>query len=221
MFVGGLVVGPAFDRFGAKRIMIPGAVICLISYILTSCTKEYHFILLSQGFLFGIRNAMLYYPTASAIAEWFDKRRGLALGLAISGSSVGGIIWPLVIGHLLDTMGFAWTNRILAFASTPLLLIACMLVKERKGTEGHDIHGQKLQSPPKLYREVFQRQFLVLGAALFFIFMGMLIPFNYVGLYASTNGLSLKMGNNLLSICYGGSVVGRVLTGWIADRFGR
>ncbi|KPM42067.1 hypothetical protein AK830_g4504 [Neonectria ditissima] len=221
MFIGGLFVGPAYDRFGARPIMAPGAIICLVSYIMTSFARKYHLILLSQGFLFGIRNAMLYYPTAGAIAEWFDKRRGLALGLAISGSSVGGIIWPIVIGRLLNSVGFAWTNRILAFASIPLLGIACTLVQERRGTGGHDIHGRKLTSPPRLSKEVFQHQFLVLSSALFFVFMGMLIPFNYVGLYALANGLSPMMGNDLLSICYGGSVVGRIMTGWIGDRFGR
>lgn len=221
MFVGGLFVGPAFDRWGARRIMVPGAIICVMSHICTSFASKYYQILLSQGFLFGIRNAMLYYPTAGAITEWFNKRRALALGLAISGSSIGGIFWPLLITRLLIKVGFSWTHRIIAFSSLPVLAIACFLVKERKGAVGHDIHGHRLRSPPRFFKEIFQRQFLALCASLFFIFMGMLVPFNYIGLYADAVGLLEHMGSRLLAICYAGSVVGRILNGWFADRLGR
>ncbi|KAH7148862.1 major facilitator superfamily domain-containing protein [Dactylonectria macrodidyma] len=221
MFIGGLVCGPLFDRWGARRIMIPGAAICLLSYITASFSDQFYQLLIAQGFLFGIRNAMLYHPTAGAIAEWFDEHRGLALGLAVSGSSIGGILWPFVIGKLLPTVRFAWTYRVLAFASLPVLIIACCLVQERQNARGRNIHGYKLQSPPSVFREIFQRQYLVLCASLFFVLIGMLIPFNYIGSYAVDHNLDASMGGRLLSICYVGSVVGRISTGWAADRLGR
>lgn len=47
------------------------------------------------------------------------------------------------------------------------------------------------------------------------------MPFNYIGLYAVAEELPDDMGSSLLAICYAGSVIGRILMGWIADRLGR
>ncbi|KAH6899714.1 major facilitator superfamily domain-containing protein [Thelonectria olida] len=221
LFVSGLFIGPAYDRFGARRIMIPGAFLYLTSFICTSFAHHYWHILLSQGFLFGIRNAMLYYPTAGAIAEWFDKKRGFALGIAISGSSIGGIVWPLIVEKIFCKMGFAWTNRILAFACVCPLLVSCGLVKEPENTSRHDTHGPKLKLPRKIFKQICQFQFILFCASQFFIVMGMLIPFNWMALYAQSQGINSAMANNLFAICYAGSTVGRMVSGWAADRLGR
>ncbi|KAI5462624.1 major facilitator superfamily domain-containing protein [Mariannaea sp. PMI_226] len=221
MFVSGLLIGPAFDKWGARRVMIPGAFLYLLSFVCTSFAREYYQILLSQGFLFGIRNAILYYPTVGAIAEWFDRRRGLALGVAISGSSIGGIIWPLIVGKIIPRLGFAWTNRILLFASLAPLAIACVLVKELRSTQGRGNHSHKILSARKIFKDIFQLQFIVLCLALFLIVTGMLIPFNWITLYAESQGVNSAMANNLLAICYGGSCVGRILIGYVGDKFGR
>ncbi|CAM1500986.1 Fc.00g101480.m01.CDS01 [Cosmosporella sp. VM-42] len=222
MFVGGIVVGPSFDKFGARRIMIPGAAIVLLSYVLTSFSIAYWQVLLSQGFLFGIRNAMLYYPATSAISEWFDRKRALALGIAVSGSSIGAIAWTFVLNTLLNTAGFAWTHRVLAIASFPLLALACFLVKERPGSRGVDPHGNEVQTPPRsLKKELTDKNFVLLCAALCFIYSGMLIPFTYIPLYGLYCGFEKTVASNFLMACYSGSVAGRVATGWIADRYGR
>lgn len=60
MFTGGIVIGPAFDTWGARRLMIPGAIACIASHIGASFSSKFYQLLLTQGFLFGIRNAMLY-----------------------------------------------------------------------------------------------------------------------------------------------------------------
>lgn len=59
MFASGLVIGPAYDRFGSRWLMFSGAALYLTSFVCTSYASKYYQILLSQGFLFGIRNAMM------------------------------------------------------------------------------------------------------------------------------------------------------------------
>jgi predicted MFS family arabinose efflux permease len=68
---------------------------------------------------------------------------------------------------------------------------------------------------------VCERRFGALCLSLFFIYGGMLVPFYYIPLFAIEHGLGATKANNLLAIGYAGSVVGRVGSGWIADRFGR
>lgn len=167
-------------------------------------------------------NHRSFYPSTGSISEWFDKRCGFALGIAVSGSSVGGIYWPLIVGKLLQSVGFAYTNRILAAASTPFLVIACILVQERKGSKGHDTHGHKINpSREPAWKSILDCQFITLSVALFFIYMGMLIPFYYIPMYAEEHGLEGSIGNSLLAISYAGSFLGRIGTGWVADKIGR
>ena len=115
------------------------------------------------------------------------------------------------------------------------LLISSFLVKERAGhtkmTFRGILHGKPFGTSPSLdsketssliesLKTTTHPTFLGLSAALFFIYGGYLVPFNYIPLFAEFNGQG-SMGNNLLAICYSGSVVGRIGTGALADRFGR
>ncbi|KAL7786644.1 major facilitator superfamily domain-containing protein [Trichoderma ceciliae] len=233
LFLGGAVVGPIFDKYGSRALMFSGTAVCLLSFICSSFATQYYQYLLAQGILLGIGNALLgingltsspysFYPATGAISEWFNHKRGLALGIALSGSSVGGIFWPIIINKLFTVVDAPWVHRIIALISVPVLLVACFLVKERKDAAGHDTEGHRVKSSEKSIRKaVFEWRFFALCLSLFFIYGGMLIPFYYIPLFAIEHGVGSTMANNLLAIGYAGSVVGRVGSGWIADRFGR
>ncbi|TFB06128.1 putative transporter MCH4 [Trichoderma ghanense] len=240
LFLGGAVVGPIFDRCGSRALMFSGTAVCLLSFICSSFATQYYQYLLAQGILLGIGSALLFYPATGAISEWFNHKRGLALGIALSGSSVGGIFWPIIINKLFASVPAPWVHRIIALISVPILLVSCFLVRERKvapptviiitDTEANlngsaadkDKDGTKVETKENgILKAVCERRFGALCLSLFFIYGGMLIPFYYIPLFAIEHGLGATMANNLLAIGYAGSVVGRVGSGWIADRFGR
>ncbi|HEV2668687.1 MAG TPA: MFS transporter [Blastocatellia bacterium] len=64
-------------------------------------------------------------PHASLISRWFTERRGLALGLAMSGTALGGVIWPSATQSLLDRFG--WRNAY-AISGGAVLLVAVPLL---------------------------------------------------------------------------------------------
>lgn len=64
-----------------------------------------------QGVVFGISASILYSPVMIWLPEWFVEKRGLAAGLIFCGSGAGGFIFPLIMGSLLDKVGFRWTLR--------------------------------------------------------------------------------------------------------------
>lgn len=71
-------------------------------------------------------------------------------------------------------------------------------------------------------KEIFtDRTYILLTAAMFFIFWGMFIPFYYLPSYGLAHGMSLAMANNLLATLNAGSFVGRLVSGLMADMFGR
>ncbi|KAM4066015.1 major facilitator superfamily protein [Hirsutella rhossiliensis] len=222
LFAGGLFVGPAFDKYGSRTLMLLGTGCCLASFLCTSWSTNYWHFLLSQGFLFGLGNALLFYPVTGAVSEWFDKSRGLALGIAAAGSSVGGVFWPIILSSLFDTMLEETVHRIVAVISTPLLLLSCLLVKERKEAAGHDTSGNQVQpSQSSASKAIFEWRFLALSVCLMILYCGVLIPFYYVPLYALDHGVNRSMANNLLAVTYAGSFFGRIGAGWLADRLGR
>lgn len=168
-----------------------------------------------------LTEACRFYPTTGAISEWFNERRGLALGIAASGSSIGGIFWPILINKLFHVVSEEEVHRILAIISTPLLAVSCFLVRERKGVASHDARGDAAKASENSFsKAIFERRFLALSLSLTILYCGMLIPFYYIPLYAIEHGVGDAMANNLLAITYSGSFFGRIGAGWLADRFG-
>ncbi|KAF9367058.1 hypothetical protein CPB97_006428, partial [Podila verticillata] len=86
---------------------------------------------LSQGLLFGIGASLVYFAALSAPSHWFEKRRGLAMGIAASGSGLGGFFLAPLTQYLVDRVGIYWTLRVLAIYSLVVCGGASMLMFER------------------------------------------------------------------------------------------
>ncbi|KAF7563027.1 hypothetical protein G7046_g1098 [Stylonectria norvegica] len=212
LFLGGMAFGPALDSWGPRRLMIPGFIVCLLSFLFVSFSTDYWQILVTQGFFFGIGNALLYYPTTTAITKAFDHNRSLALGIAVSGSSIGGIYWPIIIEKLLHGVGFSWTHRIMAAVSMPLLAISCFLVREQATTRVCEAPKRTGASSTGKMALIFQdMEYLMLSISLFFVYMGMLVPFYYIPMHAIYHGIDQQVANNLLlPMCYAASFIATV-----------
>ncbi|RDA92529.1 hypothetical protein CP533_4167 [Ophiocordyceps camponoti-saundersi (nom. inval.)] len=219
-FLGGIFIGPLFDRYGGQRLMLIGTTFCILSFLGTSWSTQYWHYLMSQGFLLGCGSALLFYPTTGAISEWFDEKRGLALGMAVSGSSLGGVFWPMLLHSLFNTVAEEVVHRIIAVISTPLLLLSCYLIRTRpgRGHSGDEVVDSRRRS---IVKAILEPRFISLSAVLMILYAGMLIPFYYIPIYSEERGIDHVMANNLLSISYGGSFIGRIGSGWLADVFGR
>jgi MFS family permease len=74
--------------------------------MMLSLSTEYYQIMLSQGVLRGLCSGLLYIPSVALMPLYFKDRRGLALGLATSGGSIGGAIYPIVFRRLLTEVRF-------------------------------------------------------------------------------------------------------------------
>src|SRR5437667_129541 len=111
--------------------MLVGSVGELVAIFMIPLCKEYYQFFLAQGILLGSSMSFLVIPSLSTVSRHFMKHRGIAVGLSISGSSIGGVIWPIMINKLLnsDRVSFAWTIRMVGFAMMPLVAIACLTVR--------------------------------------------------------------------------------------------
>ncbi|KAK0463488.1 major facilitator superfamily domain-containing protein [Desarmillaria tabescens] len=115
VFLPGLVTGRMFD-LGYFKIPYFLASILLVgaTFLVGECTKYWQ-LLLCQGFAIGLSCGMVFGPTNSIIGHWFRRKRGLAMGLAACGSSVGGTVFPIAARMLIPAVGLPWTMRIIGF----------------------------------------------------------------------------------------------------------
>ncbi|TQS33141.1 hypothetical protein Golomagni_06524, partial [Golovinomyces magnicellulatus] len=212
-FLTGLVSGPCFDRFGAKMLR-PAALLYVFAVMMLSICKVYWHFMLVQGVLMGILMGVLQMPAFASVSQYFDKKRAAAMGVVVSGSSIGGIVIPLVLSKLLNdsSVGFGWSVRIIGFIMLPFIIFACVGIKERL--------------PPRksqfwLFSALKDRLFIAITVAMFFMFFGMFVPAFYLPSYAASQGMKAALAGYLLSIFNAASTFGRVIPGVLADKYGK
>ncbi|VUC26380.1 unnamed protein product [Clonostachys rosea] len=211
-FASGCIGGPLFDRYGAWVIR-PAALLYLLAIMMTSLCHEYWQFMLAQGVLLGIGMGGLMFPALAAVSQWFDKKRAAALGITISGSSIGGVVIPIVFSKLLNdsSLGFGWSVRVVGFIMLPFLLFSCVFIKARL--------------PPKVSSffdgSAFkQTEFCLLAGAMFFMMLGVFTPLFYIPTLAVSRGMNATLASYLLAIINGASIFGRIIPGVLADKLG-
>lgn len=182
---------------------------------------EYYQIILTYSVLGGLGGALLNSPAYGAIAHFFNVRRGLATGIATTAGGVGGVVFPILLRALLPGVGFAWSCRILAFIMLGLAVPSNLFIKTRlppaKGPDGRP----KVQSVWPDFSVFKDARFAFASVGIFFMEWGLFIPLTYIVSYAAAHGQDATESYLLLSYLNAGSVLGRVLPGFLADRFGR
>ncbi|KAI7900956.1 major facilitator superfamily domain-containing protein [Cokeromyces recurvatus] len=207
------------SQFGSKSVLIIGTILATLGLELASLSSKIWHLYLTQGIMFGAGASLLYVTAMGTAPLWFNKKRGLALGMASSGSGIGGLVLPFIINVLNDKLGIAWTFRILGFICLVCDLIACIFVKDR--------YPAKLKKGERSLKHVYDIS--VLKNPNFFIWacgsvislMGYFIPYFFVPAYATYLELPASSGSILIAIMSAANFIGRILVGYIGDRIGR
>jgi MFS family permease len=84
-----LVTGPAHDKGYGKPMLYVGTVLIILGMMMTSICKSYWQFMLAQGICAGIGNGIAFISAVAIIPSYFKVKRGVASGIAASGSSFG------------------------------------------------------------------------------------------------------------------------------------
>lgn len=181
---------------------------------MTSLCKEYWQFMLAQGVLMGSVMGFLQFPAMAAVSQFFNKKRAAALGIVVSGSSIGGVVIPIALSKMLNgsSIGFGWSVRVIGFILIPLLGFACVAITTRLPPRTSKLFLWKAFKEPK---------FVLLTIALFFMLLGAFTPLFYIPTYAVSRGMEPTLASYLLAIINASSTFGRVVPGILADKFGR
>jgi MFS family permease len=207
--------GRLFDTYGPKYLLWCGTLAYVFGLMMVSLSKEYYQFFLAQSIVASIGSSAVFNASMSSLVTWFFRRRAAAFGIMVSGSSLGGVVLPIMMDKMINSVGFPWMMRTMAFMFLVLLGVACFTVKSRL--------------PPRPRPFVFMeyisglREIPILITVIgFFLFMwGMFLPFNYVLLQAQAAGMSQTLIPYLLPILNAVSIFGRIIPGIIADKIGR
>ena len=190
-------------------------------------------------------SGLIYVPAVSVVSSHFTTKRTSALGIAASGSAIGGMVWPIMFRKLLPSIGFAWMNRVFGFLVLFLAVLSFVLLTDTYSTVRNDRRRRQRTGAPRLQSrhqgqstanitpattsERFtglltarnSRAYTFLCTGVFFFFLGYWIPLFYVVPFASLSlGTSTTYASYLLSILNAGSFFGRIVPAYLGQLFG-
>ncbi|KDN39682.1 MFS general substrate transporter [Tilletiaria anomala UBC 951] len=209
----GIPAGLLLDLYGPKVPLLASAFFIVFGTMMSSISTKYWHFLLSQGLCSAFGFGLSFTPALAAPQQWFLKQRALATGLAVSGTSLGGIIWPVLINRLLnyDGVGLGWTLRTVGFLQLAIMLVAACMIKTR-------VPRRQSKGLP-LGMWFRQSSMVVLAFGLTVLFFALYVPYFYITPYAMRWGASAQAAFYYPSIMNGVSFFGRFFCGIIADRY--
>ncbi|KAI0394439.1 major facilitator superfamily domain-containing protein [Xylariaceae sp. FL0594] len=209
----GTISGRLFDAGFFLPTFLVGMALQVLGIILMSFSKKYYQLFLSQGVLSGIGAGLYFTPAVSVVNTYFDKRRALAIGLATTGNSAGGIVYPVLVRELIPKLGFPWATRVIGFLNFALLTIAVSFMRARlPPRKSSDLLDLKAFKEPA---------FTIYLTGAFFLFWANYYTFYYIGSYGTQAlGLPLSSASVLVIIINGVGLPFRVAVPMVADRVG-
>ena len=218
---GGIPMGRAAERLGIRFTVILGAVMIAVGLIIAQSGGRTG-LLVGYGLFVGLLgNSGINAPLYTYVSRWFDRRRGTALALIGSGSSVSAAIWAPIFA--LSEAHVGWRHTMLGFAilEVALILPAAALVfgpsPELAGAEGNR-QGPRPGAPVLGLKPAVALSGLCTAGFLCCVPMAM--PQGHIVAFCGDLGIPASQGAAMLSVLLGCAFVSRQFWGWAADRIG-
>ena len=128
----GTFSGRALDAGFFKIVFWSGSLLYVFGLFMLSLCKTYWQVFLAHGVCVGIGYGLVFVPSIALTSTYFShKKRGMALAVAVCGSSTGGMVFPAIAQTMLPTAGFPWTVRTIAFVQMATALVCAVFMKVR------------------------------------------------------------------------------------------
>jgi len=218
LYAGGLFSGVLADRIGTHRVTGAGALLAGASLVAAGTVEAVWQANLTLGLGFGLGLALCYTPAVAAVQPWFGRNRGIASGIALSGTGLGTLLMPLIATRLIDSNGWRGALVIIGLGVAGLGFTAAYWIRRPAGSAGTSSPPPFYDSLRKLARDPIFRLLYVAG---FLSSFALLVPLVHMIPHALRAGVAPRDTAWLISILGFGSLVGRLILGPVADRLGR
>ena len=212
--------------YSPRTVTLIGGLIFALANILASFGQKLWHFTLAQGILLGLGTCLTYIPAVTVSPGWFNKNRGLAIGIVSSGTGAGSVAWAPTIRALTTSIGFRGCLRLTGGISIVLIGLSAILLRwEPEAEQRNRLATRSSQSrllvPLIDWRVARSRKFVaqcmsagLQGAAYF-------APLFFLSAYARTLGYSAAAGATFIALSNAASAIGKVIIGFTADRVGR
>lgn len=213
-----MTAGWLIPRLGLKNLMIIGCVCLGAGLVIHSQAASVWTVYFSR-FLMGVSLGFVgVTPNVVLVAKWFRKNRGTALGIMLTGTSIGGVLIPIVAAPLILSHG--WRDALLALSMIVwviLLPAVVLLVRDKPGIA----ETQSDQTGMTLRDAVRTPLFWIFGLCAALVFYPIFATTQQFILYLQSPriGMSLEVASWCQSILFAVSVLGKSVVGFLSDRF--
>lgn len=223
------VAGFATDRFGPRRVVAVGGVFLGVGWAWFGLARSLWEVYVALGVVAGVGMSATWVPCNATVVRWFVRRRGLAVGAASAGGSVGNLVAPPVAAVLVEGVG--WRAALVAMAAAGgAVLVACSRVVVRD-PEALGLHPDGAAAPAplaasdpgglSLAEARRTATFWCLAGVFSLSWLVVFVPFAHLVAFAESLGYGTAGASLLLSAVGLGGVAGRLGAGPLSDRVGR
>jgi MFS family permease len=234
--ISGPFMAALIETIGLKKMMILAMATLVVGILLTFIMEKPWQLILIWGIIIGLGSGLFLTVLSPYIAnQWFEKRRGLALGILTASTATGQLILLPLLAIIVETHSWKWAMGLILILSLIMLAIILLFMKNSPQEAGLLPYGQeegsavnKVEQKKNPITIAFQTLFEAVKVKEFWLLAG---SFFICGL--STSGL---IGTHFISYCIGFGftavtaasmlslmgvfdLIGTTLSGWLSDRF--
>ena len=221
--LGGLML----DRFGARRLLMLGCVVLASAYFAYSRLEG-----LTQMYAIHVAFALTLLTAGTMVvivlvSSWFVEKRGLAIGIALLGTSAGSFILPPLNAELIARIGWRQTFALEALFPLVVLVVVVLFVRNSPADYGRTAMGVKegAADPRTIGLDFGQalrtRSFWAIGISGFLIYYSILALFSHMFLHMRDLGYEPRIAASALSLLSVVAMLSKLGSGWLADRIDR
>ncbi len=235
----GVAGGWALDKHGPKNILLLMGIFLGLSLLLTSQTSAAWQLFITYSVLLAIGTGPVYVVTVSTVMRWFDKKRGLAVGIASSGIGLGQVIMSPFAAFLISN--YNWRIAYIVIGALAWLIVVPLsrFIKKdpyeigalpdgaRAGAVVQTVHDPGIEEKRIGPIDLLLPQ--ILRTRSFWLFVSIWLTFSFCVLLVLTQivvhttdiGFNIRQASAMISFLGGAAIGGRVVGGIFADRMGR
>ncbi len=220
--LGGIAMGRLADRYGVMAVVMLGSVGLGTGFVAAGLSGSLWGFALAHGVLLGaLGSSATFAPLVADTSLWFVRRRGIAVAVCASGNYVAGALWPPIVQHYVEAVGWRTTYIGLGLLCAVLMPLLALGLRERPpaaaaapATAGGPVPSSR---PFGLSMGSAQTLLCIAGVA---CCVAMAMPQVHIVAYCGDLGYGAARGAEMLSLMLGCGIVSRLVSGLICDRIG-
>lgn len=217
--VGNFTFGRLIDRYGFAPTQSGAAVLVACGYVATAHAPSFTVVTIAH-FLIGLGCATGFGPLMADISLWFQKRRGVAVGVVACGNYLSGAIWPLALTDLLADEGWRAVYSVMAAITVLTVPLLTLLMRRRPPEAAMEVAASiAAKAAYKLSLSPASLTILLMSAGLACC-VAMSMPQVHIVGYCVDLGYGPAVGAEMLSLMLFGGAISRFAFGMLSDRLG-